>query len=281
MNLLTKRRAAGAASHKAFTLIELLVVIAIIAILAAILFPVFARARENARRSSCASNLKQLGLGAAQYSQDYDEFTIPSRYCPGGSTNNATLQYFAWSDIIQPYLKSTQVLVCPSSQGKAQSYAYNFKVGSSFLESTATNPYPNRKLSTFDIPAQTVMIIDSGGTATLTETSSGTPWSPIFSIDRNSAGGNVLGRLAKAGINHTDSWAGWPRADVHLEGCNYLFEDGHVKWLTSVQDAAKNSANTVSSILPEITRNGANYVGPHRVGVSYSGIDVGTATVYN
>ncbi len=90
--------------YKAFTLIELLVVIAIIAILAAILFPVFARARENARRSSCQSNLKQIGLGMAQYQQDYDERTLAV---------DETIDY-GWFDPLQPYIKSTQVFRCPS-----------------------------------------------------------------------------------------------------------------------------------------------------------------------
>jgi prepilin-type N-terminal cleavage/methylation domain-containing protein/prepilin-type processing-associated H-X9-DG protein len=265
--------------RKGFTLIELLIVIAIIAILASILFPVFARARESARRSSCASNMKQLGLAASQYSQDYDEYTVPTRYCPGGSTSNSTLQYFAWSDIIQPYIKSTQVLVCPSSKGKAQSITYNLKLGSSFLESVSTNPYPNRKLSTLEIPAQTVAFVDAIGTASLTD-SGGRPQSPIFKVDRNSAGGYVLGRLAREGVGHTDTWDGWPRADVHLEGSNYLFADGHVKWLASSGGATRDAAPH-GTRPAEITPDGSNYIGPHREGVSYSGIDVGTSAVYN
>lgn len=91
--------------RKAFTLIELLVVIAIIAILAAILFPVFARARENARRSSCQSNLKQIGFGVLQYVQDYDE--VMPRVDDDGAAP-------LWMDNIYPYIKSYQVFKCPS-----------------------------------------------------------------------------------------------------------------------------------------------------------------------
>ena len=90
-----------------FTLIELLVVIAIIALLAAILFPVFARARENARRASCQSNLKQIALGMAQYVQDYDERFPP--YLTDASGNGAVDVADGdqgWADLIQPYTKS-------------------------------------------------------------------------------------------------------------------------------------------------------------------------------
>ena len=90
--------------HRAFTLIELLVVIAIIAILAAILFPVFARARENARRASCQSNLKQIGLGIMQYVQDYDD------KFPLTASGNA--EVYGWGDAIYPYIKNPQVYHC-------------------------------------------------------------------------------------------------------------------------------------------------------------------------
>src|SRR5690606_33473906 len=90
-----------------FTLIELLVVIAIIALLAAILFPVFARARENARRTSCHSNLKQMGTATMMYIQDYDE-----RY-PFGYDDRSPGVY--WPDLLQPYTKSRQLFYCPSS----------------------------------------------------------------------------------------------------------------------------------------------------------------------
>ena len=97
------------AKRAGFTLIELLVVIAIIAILAAILFPVFAQAREKARQASCLSNLKQLGIGAVQYSQDFDELTVPARLNVG-----TTGEYLMWVDLIYPYTKSDAIANCPS-----------------------------------------------------------------------------------------------------------------------------------------------------------------------
>ncbi len=94
-----------------FTLIELLVVIAIIAILAAILFPVFARARENARKTTCASNLKQLGIGCMMYAQDYDELLPCDYYACNSSTTHTRLAVQ-----ISPYLKNMGILYCPSAQ---------------------------------------------------------------------------------------------------------------------------------------------------------------------
>ena len=116
-----------------FTLIELLVVIAIIAILAAILFPVFAKAREKARQVSCLSNTKQLGLGTGMYVQDYDEQFYPHRFnCDNKSACNplmvenggqfagitgAAQQKIFWISLVQPYIKNYQIFVCPSTPG--------------------------------------------------------------------------------------------------------------------------------------------------------------------
>jgi prepilin-type N-terminal cleavage/methylation domain-containing protein len=118
MTYLRSRRFAG---RTGFTLIELLVVIAIIGILAAILFPVFARARESARRTSCVSNVKQLGTGMTMYVQDYDNL-YPPRFpnpaagpgfpCKPCRTDNGT-----WKNFVMPYIKSQQLFVCPSDTG--------------------------------------------------------------------------------------------------------------------------------------------------------------------
>jgi prepilin-type N-terminal cleavage/methylation domain-containing protein len=113
---------------KGFTLIELLVVIAIIAILAAILFPVFAKARENARRTSCINNLKQIGLGVMQYTQDYDD-CLPRHFygypnTGGMPPGNGVDTNYKWMDVLHPYVKNTQLFVCPSDSAATAQYVY-------------------------------------------------------------------------------------------------------------------------------------------------------------
>lgn len=121
----------GLGKRTGFTLIELLVVIAIIAVLAAILFPVFARARENGRRASCQSNLKQVGLGLLQYAQDYDEKLARAWYGVGNGGSNSTDKY-KWMDAIFPYVKSEQVFNCPSHSFTAPGGAFKLRSGTNY-----------------------------------------------------------------------------------------------------------------------------------------------------
>ena len=221
MNTNTPIRTARTASicASAFTLIELLVVIAIIAILAAILFPVFARARENARRSSCQSNLKQIGLGVLQYTQDYDERFMTYR------NTAADAPLFHWS-VIQPYLKSTQIYQCPSdssppsdeflADGSAgapyngagySDYFYNVQL--SRPTDTSTNG-PGVALAALTNSSLTILAGDSS-TGTAAKFSSGT--SPA------ACPADLAGIDMGAALNR------------HLETANYLFTDGHVKSL--------------------------------------------------
>jgi prepilin-type N-terminal cleavage/methylation domain-containing protein/prepilin-type processing-associated H-X9-DG protein len=112
----------GPRRQNAFTLIEFLVVIAIIAILAAILFPVFAQAREKARQTTCLSNLKQLGTGLYMYTQDYDEMLPASSFAavPGQSINS--IQNPKWADVIQPYVRNDQLFTCPSDSSSMRTF---------------------------------------------------------------------------------------------------------------------------------------------------------------
>jgi len=223
-----------------FTLIELLVVIAIIAILAAILFPVFARARENARKASCMNNLKQITLGWLQYSQDYDECVVPWTV-NGNSSGNA----FAWNYVIQPYLKNTQVTRCPSSRA-ILSYTYNSRVGGA-----APDP-PLRSLASFENPAQTPAFADANG---FLDAANNLPnRSLTFILPTSSAGNQHVGRALTNPTADPKLWAFGPLsivagridADRHMDGANYAFCDGHVKWLHYERDTVNVPAPTGS-----------------------------------
>jgi prepilin-type N-terminal cleavage/methylation domain-containing protein/prepilin-type processing-associated H-X9-DG protein len=224
---------------RGFTLIELLVVIAIIAILAAILFPVFARARENARRASCQSNLKQIGLGVMQYTQDYDEKMPGMFQYKGGGTS----ALYWWPDTLQPYVKSYQLFVCPSDSapltydyGRAVAgHTYPAGFPNPLIWSYATNavtdppagtqagPFgvvptgPNQgdtvSLAAIEDVATTIMVFDSSGYDPEVKLWAQTDASPALGqyCTGNTDGGDCLSRR-------------------HLEGTNLLFFDGHVKW---------------------------------------------------
>ncbi len=141
--------------RRGFTLIELLVVIAIIAILAAILFPVFARAREKARQASCLSNVKQLGLAIMQYVQDYDEVYPMTRigatyWCPISGVTGY---------LLEPYVKNAQVFRCPSTSSATYCYGYNRRLLGLWVgNSTDYTPY---NMAQIVAPAQKHMLGDS------------------------------------------------------------------------------------------------------------------------
>jgi len=212
-------------SHRfGFTLIELLVVIAIIAILAAILFPVFARARENARRTSCLSNLKQIGLGFVQYTQDYDE-KYPMAWHKTVYTDRDDVGYAAadpgtpgatyainpgfdgssrylknWMDFIFPYVKSVQIFDCPSATFSPASchYGYNDAI------SGAGRLRLPLSLASVQRPSENVLALD-------------------YNI--------IYGAYANPGDGR--DWAGNPSLSIvspHLDGGNIVFADGHAKW---------------------------------------------------
>ena len=213
-----------------FTLIELLVVIAIIAILAAILFPVFARARENARRASCQSNLKQIGIGVMQYTQDYDEKL--SHYDGQGTpgADSFTTDDVLWADVLQPYVKSKQIFICPSAshEGAPRSrtstaaaslyYGAASTLGTNEYAFSNHNPTPVNSLAEFTSTAETLLVTERPDTAT------GSYDYFVNDIER-------------------------PAGALHFDGCNSLFVDGHVKWL-KLEKLSANSNYLFKKVKP-------------------------------
>ena len=222
----SNQHAVNLTAKRGFTLIELLVVIAIIAILASILFPVFGRARENARRSSCQSNLKQIGLGILQYTQDYDEafplYTLATDPVPGPGV--ATEPY-GWADSIQPYLKSEQIFQCPSDTTAPPNAA-------TAILRAASNGYTDYVYN--------VALSRSPGSTRATAVSQAALTNPtltVMLIDGRSVNGGSVYQTGSARQATRGSGGGPARAtdpniaaQRHLEGANTLFGDGHVKF---------------------------------------------------
>lgn len=202
--------------HRGFTLIELLVVIAIIAILAAILFPVFARAREAARASSCRSNMKQLGTAIQMYTQDYDELYPGSWY---GLTGVAADSY-TWRIAVHPYVKNAGIHQCPShrvagvqwdpSVGPYTAIEWDGLSGYGFNEihwdPASPSPISRRPEAMIDQTASTIVLAEMDNAKS------------NLSFQPDNAAYNYLAAQPRASLRHSD-------------GANFLFADGHVKWL--------------------------------------------------
>ncbi len=261
MSQVRQHRHEGVGARLAFTLIELLVVIAIMSLLAAILFPVFARARENARRTTCQSNLRQLGLGMLQYAQDNDE-----TYC----------RSYGWDGLITPYLgqqvaygKKTPLFQCPddslarSSGGTIRSYAmagagsgvgpYGAAPGDNLgfagptampasITSCGVAPYCyslGRRLSEFPDPAGTLMLVELPDINNyLTSGNDSVVLRPFSTVGGSCAVGNES-RTGQCGQDMYNVLRNGERDGSHLDGWNYLFADGHVKWLLPVKTVGK------------------------------------------
>lgn len=257
-------------SPRGFTLIELLVVIAIIAILAAILFPVFAQARAKARQISCLSNTKQIGMALMQYLQDYDEMLPVGRAYAGDPLYQQHLGQ-GWASAIQPYIRNTQVFRClddftndlqetPTTPAlSAVSFIYNYNI-----------PFYGASQAGFNAPANTVLLAEATGAQVNLRSPTELPGlaNPVFSpagnglmvpYDANTAL-TALHNGQSGTVQYDTGWlGGWNPPPVqtayrrpegrHSNGSNFFFADGHSKWFRPQQ--VSPGFNAVSPMDPQ------------------------------
>lgn len=243
-------------SRRAFTLIELLVVIAIISILASILFPVFGRARENARRTSCLSNTRQLGMAFQQYFGDHDEqFPLLGK---SGAPQTS------WFFTLQPYLKSTQMLRCPND-------AAPFVSDTSWLSPTAAGRRSSYSLNGY-LGAGNSNAAQGGNFPHLASIAKAS--SVIFlteSAEKSASGATFSGNYFHAHVwNYPTSTSHWKVAenrpddiayDRHLGGFNAAFLDGHAKWTRWEQAWANRDPSVGGQNVTYVNSSGATVSG--------------------
>ncbi len=229
-------------NNKAFTLIELLVVIAIIAILAAILFPVFAQAREKARQTSCLSNMKQVGLGLLMYVQDYDENYPRADYWdsrpplnPAASgTFAARVNHYKWPAWVLPYTKNVNIFRCPSrtrdqiawdqnGEYKGDGYALNLSVSGRPLSPSGENPsFLGGTLAGLQTPADTWVLMELRNQISFSYvSSSGVLWPAAL---RESWTAYLMPNGVPDKLNAP-----------HSDGLTFSYADGHSKWMNVKQ----------------------------------------------
>jgi prepilin-type N-terminal cleavage/methylation domain-containing protein len=203
-----------------FTLIELLVVIAIIAILAAILFPVFAQAREKARTATCLSNGKQMGIGLMMYAQDYDE-RLPRVWTSNAGPNNGARD---WKDDIQPYIKNTGVFRCPTAPQQWPGYGYNVWYATSTGIALSEIEWVSRQLIVADVQP---------------------------------TGTSAVDRSMPMGCRFSNGDTRFQADLRHQKGLIGIFADGHAKWLSEAQGKTRVTPNGQPNTVTVVCSTGA------------------------
>lgn len=231
-------RAREGGSRRGFTLIELLVVIAIIAILAAILFPVFAQAREAARKTSCISNLKQIGMATQMYCQDFDEQLQGYANCAGGPyvfPDGTSSACELWWHPLWPYMKNQQARNCPSSPQKANG---GYWPPGGYAANPWALPYPGGfALASYTRPAECAWYMDTGWERTAGQLNPANGWteSNYYIADWNEVAAGMDNKVAPA-----------PR---HNLSTNVAFVDGHVKTVQTTK-LIQDTGNVAPSVFP-------------------------------